>query len=108
MEIGDITDVEFRANSDNGLACRRIENKWITSPFCHVEPAMALQISLPIFILREKEVIQDGVIDNGVIGAYISEIDLSLSANDYFQGQEWNQLLSKWTKQAQDFYNGKG
>ena len=103
-----ITDGEFRANSDNGLVSKKIENRWITSPFCHVEPAMALQIGLPIFILREKDVIQDGVIDNGVAGAYISEIDLSSSASDYFQTQEWKQLLEKWTTQVQGFSDGKG
>ena len=94
---------EFRANGDNDLESFSIENKWITSPFCHVEPAMALQISLPVFILRDKDVIQDGVLDNGVVGAYISKVDLSSSANDYFQSQEWNQLLEKWAAQVREF-----
>lgn len=102
-----IVDGEFRANGDNGLVSKKIENKWITSPFCHVEPAMAMQISLPIFILREKDVIQDGVIDNGVAGTYISEVNLSSSVNEYFKTQEWSQLLVKWTTQVQDFSNGK-
>jgi hypothetical protein len=99
-----ITDGEFRANSNNGLLSSKIENKWITSPFCHVEPAMALQINLPIFVLREKDVIQDGVIDNGVLGAYIPEINISSSVTTYFKESEWNQLLNKWTTEVQSFY----
>lgn len=100
-----ITNGEFRANSDIGVTPKKIENKWITSPYCHVEPAMALQRNLPIFILRERDVIQDGVFDNGVLGTYISEFDLSLSTNDYFQKQEWKQLLDKWTSLVQIFYD---
>ncbi len=34
-----------------------ISQKWITSPYCQIEPSMAFQIDMPILIFREKGVI---------------------------------------------------
>lgn len=39
-----------------------VSKKWLTSPYCQIEPSMAFQIGVPILIFREKEVIDDGIL----------------------------------------------
>ena len=33
---------------------RQLNDRWLTSPWAHIEPAMAYQLGLPILILREQ------------------------------------------------------
>jgi hypothetical protein len=37
-----------------------LKEKWMTSPWAHIETAMAYQIGPPILILREEGVVDDG------------------------------------------------
>lgn len=75
-----------------------ISNSWITSPYCQIEPSMAFQIDMPILIFREKGVINDGILEKGVVGSYMPEFDLSFSIDGYFKSSEWNQLIHDWKK----------
>lgn len=102
-----ITSGEYKANSDIGCISDRIKDKWLTSPYCQIEPAMAFQIGLPVLVLREKDVVADGILEKGVLGTYMPEFDLS-SSSDYFKTVEWNQLLKKWELQVQKVYEKKG
>ena len=47
-----------------------VADKWLTSPWAHIEPAMAYQIGLPILILREQGLVEDGLLEKGVVGIY--------------------------------------
>ena len=40
--------------SDIGEEEYDLSNKWLTSPYCQIEPAMAFQLGLPVLILRER------------------------------------------------------
>ena len=60
-----------------------INNQWITSPYCQIEPAMAFQIGLPILVLREQGVMADGILEKGVAGIYLPEFNLSVPTNKY-------------------------
>ena len=52
----------------------------MTSPFCHIEPAMAFQLGLPVLVFREKGVLDDGILEKGGCWVYIlSEFDLDFS-----------------------------
>lgn len=73
-----------------------LEDQWLTSPWCHIEPAMAFQVGLPILIFREKGVIADGIIEKGITGTYLPEFDLNNDINGYFESEEWKQLIGKW------------
>lgn len=73
-----------------------IDGKWLTSPYSHIEPAMAFQIGLPVLILRENGVIADGILEQGVLGTYMPEFNLENFSTDYLKSQEWNQLIRKW------------
>lgn len=73
-----------------------IADEWLTSPYCQIEPAMAFQIGLPILVFREKGVIADGILEKGVVGTYMPEFDLDKPINEYFNSNEWKQLIHKW------------
>src|SRR5687768_15852637 len=63
------TDIE-------GVNSSSINGEWLTSPWSHIEPAMAFQIGLPVLIFRETGVIADGVLEKGVLGNYMPEFSL--------------------------------
>ena len=72
-----------------------ISGKWITSPYCQIEPSMAFQIDMPIIIFREKGVIDEGILDRGAVGYNMPDFDLE-QIDEYFKGLEWNQLIDEW------------
>lgn len=82
--------------SDIGEKEYDISNKWLTSPYCQIEPAMAFQLGLPVLILREKGVIEEGILEKGVLGVYMPEFDLDSDLDDYFKSKEWIQIIQKW------------
>lgn len=85
-----------------------ISNKWLTSPYCQIEPAMAFQIGLPILIFREKGVIDDGILEKGVVGTYMPEFDLDKPITEYFKSAEWKQLIGKWEGMVRNVSDNKG
>jgi hypothetical protein len=77
--------------------------KWLTSPYCHIEPSMAFQLNMPILIFRESGVIDDGILEKGVVGMYLPEFDLDELSENYFKSLEWNQLISRWKNTVLDY-----
>lgn len=73
-----------------------IKDLWLTSPWSQIEAAMAYQIGLPILILREKGVLDDGILERGVLGLYMPEFDLENSIDQYLSSVEWNEMLGRW------------
>ena len=73
-----------------------LANKYFSSPWCQIEPAMAYQLGLPILILREKDVVDDGILEKGVAGIYLPEFDLENPIEDYFRSEEWRQIIGAW------------
>ncbi|MFG6197402.1 hypothetical protein [Nonomuraea sp. JJY05] len=85
-----------------------ITDQWLTSPWSHIEPAMAFQLGLPILILRERGVIADGILEKGVLGLYMPEFDADMPTSQYFQSPEWRDLIWKWEGQARQVVETKG
>lgn len=81
---------------------------WFTSPYCQVEPAMAFQLGLPILVLREKDVLAEGVLEKGVLGFYMPEFDLSSALEETFTSPEFTQLLAQWEGQVRAARESKG
>ena len=73
-----------------------IDGVWLTTPWAHIEPAMAYQLGLPVMILREKGVLADGILERGIVGLYMPEFDLEQPMKDYFESTEWNGIIGKW------------
>ncbi|MDQ4005069.1 MAG: hypothetical protein M3135_02055 [Actinomycetota bacterium] len=81
---------------------------WLTSPWAHIEPTMAYQIGLPILVLREKGVLDDGVLQKGVTGIYMPEFDCEVPVDEYFMSPEWNDLIWKWEGHVRAVVDTKG
>lgn len=97
-----------KPDSNNGGESYDLSGQWTTSPYCHIEPAMAFQIGLPILILREKGVMADGILERGVTGTYLPEFDLDEPASEYFKKEEWKQIIGKWEGYVRTVVENKG
>ncbi|AUX46085.1 hypothetical protein SOCE26_075900 [Sorangium cellulosum] len=91
-----------------GLRETTIDGTWLTTPWAHIEPAMAYQIGLPILILREQGVLADGILERGVVGLYMPEFNLDKSMDDYFASLEWNGIIGKWEGYVRTVVEKKG
>lgn len=92
-----IQDGTMRFGTDiPGSESRKIEAQWLTSPWSQIEPAMAYQLGLPILILRESNVLDEGILERGVAGLYSPEFNLDNSPDDYFSSNEWHAIISEW------------
>lgn len=85
-----------------------VSDIWLTSPWCHIEAAMAFQLGLPILVFREKGVYDDGILEKGVTGTYLPEFDLEDTDLDYFQTPEWRQLMADWEGYVRTVVRAKG
>ncbi len=86
----------------------KVDGKWLTTPWPHIEAAMAYQIGLPILILREKGVIDDGILERGVAGLYLPEFDLDADLDAYFQSPAWSGIIGKWEGHVRAVVERKG
>jgi hypothetical protein len=87
-----------------------LNNIWLTSPYCQIEPAMAYQLGLPILILRESGVRQEGLLEKGVVGIYMPEFTLDGFIGDpgYLESSEWCSVIGKWEGRVRSVVEKKG
>lgn len=97
----------YRTDIDT-MSEQPIKGKWLTTPWAHIEPAMAYQLGLPVLIFREKEVIDDGILERGIVGLYMPEFDLEKAADEYFSTPEWSGIIGKWEGQVRAVVDSKG
>jgi hypothetical protein len=57
---------------------------------------MAYQLGLPVLIFREKGVLDDGILEKGVVGSYMPEFDLEKPIPAYFESAEWSGVIARW------------
>jgi hypothetical protein len=94
--------------SDMGIEERPLRDAWFTSPWAHIEPAMAYQIGLPVLIFRESHVIADGILEHGVLGTYMPEVDLDGDLDAYFGGVAWSHVIAQWEGYVRAVVEAKG
>lgn len=85
-----------------------IDGRWLTTPWPHIESAMAYQLGLPILILRQRGVLEDGLLEKGVVGIYMPEFDLESSIDDYFKSGEWSGVIGRWEGYVRSVVDKKG
>jgi hypothetical protein len=93
---------------DGKCASKSIAGTSMTSPWCQIEAGMGFQLGLPILILRERGVWADGVLQHGVMGAYMPEFDLSTEPTSYFGTEECRQLIQQFEAQVLQYRDRKG
>jgi hypothetical protein len=91
-----------------GLASAPVERRWLTSPWAHIEPAMAYQLGLPVLIFRERDVLEEGILEKGVVGTYMPEFDLERPLDEYFGSPEWGGIIGKWEGYVRAVVESKG
>jgi hypothetical protein len=101
---------KHRPNTDiDKLKEEPIKGKWLTTPWSHIEAAMAYQLGLPILILREKGVMDDGILERGVVGLYMPEFDLDATTpNTYFHEAQWKGIIGQWEGYVRSVLDRKG
>lgn len=85
-----------------------LDGAWLTTPWAHIEPAMAYQLGLPILMLRERGVLEDGLLEKGVVGLYMPEFDVDQPLDAYFASGEWNGIIGKWEGYVRAVVEKKG
>lgn len=96
-----------RPHSDIGLDPVSRSGQWITSPYCHIEAAMAFQLGLPLLIWREEGVFADGVLDRGAVGISMPEFSLENGPPD-LKDNKWRQQLDIWDGRVRSVYMNRG
>lgn len=79
---------------------------WEGSPFAQIEPGMAYQFGLPILLIRETGVEQNGVWSFGIGPFLILEWD-STAPNpieSFFMKNDWKSIFQNWASQVRAGY----
>ncbi len=118
LECNGVINIAFRRSfitqgvgnlrTDLGLRERSLDDTWLTTPWAHIEPAMAYQIGLPVLILREAGVLQDGILEQGVLGTYMPEFNVDNDLDAYFAGAAWAHVIAKWEGYVRAVVETKG
>jgi hypothetical protein len=90
------------------LAEAPINQKWLSSPWSQIEASMAYQIGLPILILRENGVLDEGILERGILGLYMPEFNLDKDSHSYFKTIEWNDMIGRWEGYVRAVSDKKG
>lgn len=85
-----------------------LENQWLTSPYAQIEPAMAYQLGLSTLVFREKGVLEEGILEKGVVGFYMPVFDLDAPLDKYFASTEWAEVIGKWEGYVRAVVDKKG
>ena len=87
-----------------------VEDQWTTSPYLHLETAIAFHIGLPMLMLVEKGVIMEGALESGVIFMYPPTMDLTSPAtiDDFLNSERWRQLVNTWEGEVREVVANKG
>ena len=97
-----------KPNNGFGDKQKKLDGKWLTSPFCHMEPAMAYQLGLLVLIFREKDVLDDGILGKGILGNYMPEFDLDKIDETYFTSNEFRKIMGRWEGKVRQVAEEKG
>ncbi len=81
---------------------KKLSGYWYSSPFSHIEPAMAYQMRLPILILKEKDVYSDGMLEVSNQAPYIPVFELNNDTviEDFFNTLEYRSLIDEFTRKV--------
>jgi hypothetical protein len=100
---------ETRNGAGDADAVENVGGAWLTSPWTHVETAMAYQLGLPILQVREAGVVADGLLEKGVAGLCGPEVSLEHgSPSDYVRSGEWISVSGQWEGYVREVYDRKG
>lgn len=82
----------------------------VHQPWRHIEAGMGFQLGLPVLVFRESGGVADGVLEQGVMAAYMPEIQLDADAdlNGFFQWPQWKPLIGRFEAEVREVRRVKG
>lgn len=90
----------------NNLNQPLIGTTWEGSPFAQIEPAMAYQYGLPLLLIRETGVEQNGIWAYGIGPFLILEWDSTAPdpIASFFSKNDWKSIFQNWVGQVRNGY----
>lgn len=94
----------------NGFTHGTVRDQWMTTPYVHLEAAIAFQLGLPIILFVEKGVILEGALESGVMIMYppVFETETSAQRNAFIQSPQWEQLVNTREGEVREVVHAKG
>lgn len=80
-----------------------ISGQALTSPFCHIEGTIGLLNDLPLLIINENGVREEGIIKGGKFCTKTQNFDLS-SIDSFFDHQTVKQQIAVWVGKVTEYY----
>ncbi|MEJ5943687.1 hypothetical protein WDZ17_00075 [Pseudokineococcus basanitobsidens] len=74
----------------------------VSSPWMHIETAMAYGLGLPVAVLREEGVLAEGVLEKGVAGVYLGSFPLDVSPVETLSHPRSSGYIDAWTGQVRE------
>lgn len=89
---------------ENNLGQPQDQTIWEGSPFAQIEPAMAYQFGLPLLLIREVDVEQNGVWAFGIGPFLLLEWDSNEPIGDFFRRNDWKEIFQNWIGHVRSGY----
>lgn len=86
--------------------CSKEENisgQALTSPFCHIEGTIGILNDLPLLIINEVGVREEGIIKGGKFSSKTKSFNLS-NIEDFFNDKTVKKQISVWVGKVTDYY----
>lgn len=83
-----------------------LKDKWITSVYCHIEGILALSFELPMLIIPQESITQEGVLKSGEYSITAPEFELNTREGiiRYLQSDEFLNSLQEWKNIVEQKY----
>lgn len=80
-----------------------VSGQALTSPFCHIEGTIGLLNDLPLLIINEEGVREEGIIKGGKFCTKTKKFDLS-HLDDFFNDKTVEQQIAVWAGKVIEYY----
>lgn len=87
----------FRSEEEN------ISGQAITSPFCHIEGTIGILNDLPLLIINEVGIREEGIIKGGKFSTKTKQFNLS-KIDEFFDDETVKKQISVWVGKVTDYY----
>lgn len=80
-----------------------VSGQAITSPFCHIEGTIGLLNDLPLLIINEEGVREEGIINGGKFSVKTNRFNLQ-NIEGFFADKTFERQISVWVGKVVDYY----
>lgn len=80
-----------------------VSGQAITSPFCHIEGTIGLLYDLPLLIINETGVREEGIIKGGRFSVKTQTFELSC-IDEFFNSDEFKNKVTVWLGRVKEYY----